>query len=84
MTSSQPEIVLGNEPSDRVVIIDDRSILSASPLTVVDIADFLACEFPPRANLLAPWLPRQGLAMIHARRGVGKTHIALGIASAVA
>ncbi len=53
-------------------------------LTVVGIADFLQAELPQRDALLAPWLPRQGLAMIYAKRGVGKTHIALNIAYAVA
>jgi RecA-family ATPase len=53
-------------------------------ISVCTITDFLAKEFPPRENILAPWLQRQGLAMIHARRGVGKTHVGLGIAFAVA
>jgi hypothetical protein len=56
---------------------------SGSP-EVVDLADFLARELPPRELLLAPWLPRQGLAMIHAYRGIGKTHVALGVGYAVA
>ena len=34
--------------------------------------------------MLTPWLPEQGLTMIHAPRGIGKTHIALGSAWAVA
>ncbi|MCZ6565212.1 MAG: AAA family ATPase, partial [Gammaproteobacteria bacterium] len=50
----------------------------------VTLAELLDKELPPRENVLAPWLPCQGLAMIHAPRGVGKTHIALGIAYAVA
>src|SRR3990167_4972934 len=32
-----------------------------------------------RENILSPWLPIQGLAMIYAPRGVGKTHVALGV-----
>lgn len=48
------------------------------------IVDFLTQEIPLRECILAPWLPSQGLAMIHAPRGVGKTHLALGIAYAVA
>jgi len=51
---------------------------------IVTVAELLEKELPPRENVLAPWLPCQGLAMIHAPRGVGKTHIALGIAYAVA
>ncbi len=53
-------------------------------LRAVQVDEFLAMEFPPRENILDPWLPRQGLAMIHAARGTGKTHVALGIACAVA
>jgi hypothetical protein len=34
--------------------------------------------------ILAPWLPTQGLAMVYSARGIGKTHLALGIAYAVA
>ena len=51
------------------------------PLTA---ADLLALDLPPRSLVLDPWLPTQGLAMIHLARGVGKTHLALGIACAVA
>ena len=54
------------------------------PLAAVTLADFLARDFPPREMLVAPWLPRQGLAMIYAARGVGKTHLALAGAYAVA
>ena len=50
----------------------------------VPISDFLQTSFPPRENILSPWLPIQGLAMIYAMPGVGKTHVSLGIACAVA
>ncbi|MEJ1298319.1 MAG: AAA family ATPase [Candidatus Sedimenticola sp. (ex Thyasira tokunagai)] len=52
-------------------------------LTTIDFGDLLNREFPPRENILAPWLPTQGLCMIYAGRGVGKTHMALGVAYAV-
>ncbi|MEJ1408029.1 MAG: AAA family ATPase [Candidatus Sedimenticola sp. (ex Thyasira tokunagai)] len=51
---------------------------------IVPISDFLRQKLPPREMLLTPWLPRQGLAMIHAPRGIGKTHVSLNIAYAVA
>jgi putative DNA primase/helicase len=51
------------------------------PLTA---AEFLVLDLPPRGLILDPLLPTQGLAMIHSARGVGKTHLALGIAYAVA
>ncbi len=53
-------------------------------LTACGITEFLQKEFPPRENLLDPWLPSQGIAMIHAFRGIGKTHVGLGIAYAIA
>ncbi len=54
------------------------------PLVVVGIHDFLRQELPPREEILSPWLLTQSLNMIHSWRGVGKTHVALGIAYAVA
>ena len=48
------------------------------------ISEFLGLDIKPRAHLLSPWLPEQGLCMLQAYRGVGKTHVALGIAFAVA
>lgn len=50
----------------------------------IGLADFLAMEIPPRELLLSPWLPEKGLAMIAAPRGIGKTHVALNVAYAVA
>jgi hypothetical protein len=53
-------------------------------LKILDGEQLLRAEFPPRSLMLAPWLPDQGLAMIYAPRGVGKTWIALSIAHAIA
>lgn len=53
-------------------------------LTSICINKFLALDLPPRELIMAPWLPTQGLTMIYAPRGVGKTHVSLGIAYAVA
>lgn len=50
----------------------------------IDYDKFLNTQLPPRQTLLAPWLPMQGLAMIHAPRGGSKTHVAHGTAWAVA
>lgn len=52
-------------------------------LNVANVFDFINMKLPPREFILSPWLPVQGLAMIYAPRGVGKTHVALGIAHAV-
>ncbi len=53
-------------------------------IKLVELDNFIRMDLPPRELLLAPWLPRQGLAMIHAYRGIGKTHVALAVAYAVA
>lgn len=56
---------------------DDRSPV------VVDLYDLLTTEIPIRKKIL-PWMPAQSISMIHAWRGVGKTHVALGISYAIA
>lgn len=50
----------------------------------VDLFDFMRLELPERENLIAPILQTQGIAMLHAQRGIGKTFIALSIAHMVA
>lgn len=55
-----------------------------TPLTVVDTPDFLEQSIPERRFLLYPVVPEQGLVMIYAHRGVGKTYTALHVAYAVA
>ena len=43
-----------------------------------------AAALPPRGALLGPWLREGSLSLLHGSRGVGKTHVALAIAHAVA
>jgi len=57
---------------------------AGTPLVVCDAAELLAKDLPPREMLLSPWLQSQSLSMIYAWRGIGKTHVALGIAYALA
>lgn len=64
------------------VILEQKDL--ASQLCVVNLLDFLQLDLPPRELILTPFLPRAGLCMVHAFRGVGKTHMSLGIAYAVA
>lgn len=52
-------------------------------LQIIDVHDFVKMPLLPRENILSPWLRVQGLVMIYAPRGIGKTHIALNIAYAV-
>lgn len=53
-------------------------------LIACSIHEFLSREIPPRDYLLEPVIPCQGIAMIHGPRGLGKTHVSLGIAYAIA
>ncbi|MGI9489153.1 MAG: AAA family ATPase [Geminicoccaceae bacterium] len=54
------------------------------PLTVVTAQALLDMELPEQELILDPWLKSQGLTMIHAWRGVGKTYVGLGCACAIA
>jgi len=55
-----------------------------SNVTAIALDDFLSLDIPPRETILAPWLPKCGLAMIHAPRGLGKTQVAVGTTWAMA
>lgn len=50
----------------------------------VNILELVSYQFKPREQILSPWLLTQSLNMLYAWRGVGKTHVALGIAYAIA
>jgi len=74
---------------EHVTYIDnniDKNItsLKSYDLKVIDLHEFIETELPTRDPILSPWLLNQSLAMIHSWRGTGKTHVALGIAYAVA
>lgn len=74
-----------NAELDRIAVeIDYRRAHPAPPIESINVFSFLAKDFPPRELMLAPWLAVQGLTMVAAPRGVGKTHIAVGVAYAVA
>jgi putative DNA primase/helicase len=53
-------------------------------LSFLTLTEFLSLKIKQRGMLLEPILPEKGLAMLYASRGTGKTHVALGIAFAVA
>ena len=55
-----------------------------SKVTAIALDKFLEMPLPPRETMLAPWLPKAGLVMLHAPRGLGKTHVAVGTTWAVA
>ena len=53
-------------------------------LKSLNIRDLLSLDIRPREMLLNPIIPEQGLVMIHAPRGIGKTHVSIMIAYMVA
>lgn len=65
-------------PAWKPVEVNDSPKLQA-----ISITDFLRYEFPPKESILDPWLPSQGLSLIYAPRGIGKTFLALSIMVAV-
>lgn len=70
--------LLKQAPAWKPIKINDSPKLQA-----ISITDFLRYEFPPKESILDPWLPSQGLSMIYAPRGIGKTFLALSITVAV-
>ncbi len=63
---------------------DYGSVEPTTRIRAVTLDEFLQMELPEREMILSPFLPSQGLGLLYAKRGVGKTHVALGIAYAVA
>ena len=53
-------------------------------LVVINMADFLSMELPERGFLLHPVIPTQGIVILYAPRGIGKTFAALSMSLAVA
>jgi putative DNA primase/helicase len=53
-------------------------------LRPLDLEQFLALPIKRREMVVDPIIPEKGLAMLYAPRGIGKTHVAIGIAYAAA
>lgn len=70
------KIVLGQDQNKEKYLMEE--------IVVVTLDEFLKKDIPPREMILSPILPSQGLVMIYAKTGVGKTFVALMMAYAVA
>ena len=57
---------------------------TAPSLVSLDMGEFLSMSIPERGYLLSPILPVQGIGIMYAPRGIGKTFAALSVAVAVA
>ena len=62
-------------------VIGERAVQG---FVIDELVSFLQRDIPPREHILSPWLPTQGLALVYATRGVGKTFFGLNVAYAVA
>ncbi len=56
----------------------------AATVVALSAQELIAREFPPREDYFGGWLTSQSLGMIHAWRGIGKTHFSLEVGYAVA
>lgn len=60
------------------------STINSTSLRVININEFLDMTLPPREYIIYPIFPKQGLIMIYANRGIGKTFVALHLACSIA
>jgi putative DNA primase/helicase len=81
-----------SNPSDVVALIESARKKWTLPdpgkkqrnASTIGLGELFAIELPPRELIFGPWLASQGLAMIYAQRGIGKTYFALNVAYAIA
>lgn len=73
-----------NGPDFEEVARKAKAAASRPPLQFLSASQLLALVLPPREFVIVPVLPAKGLAMLYGPRGLGKTHVALGLAWAVA
>jgi len=64
--------------------VGGKQVRQPEHLWPVPVEELLRREIKPREMLLDPILPGQGLAMLYAYRGIGKTFLALGKVAAIA
>ena len=62
----------------------EMALVKQHGLIALDMGEFLSMSIPERGYLLSPVLPVQGIGILYAPRGIGKTFAALSIAVAVA
>lgn len=81
-------LAMGNTSSDLVDLVcktpDYGSPNQKRKIIVVTMGEFLKMKLPVPEMILAPFIITQTLCLLYSKRGVGKTHVALGIAYAVA
>jgi putative DNA primase/helicase len=71
------------EEAERLGIANLEDLYKPKAIAI-PLGEFLAKELPERESIIQPCLPKQGLMMIYAKRGVGKTYFALFLACKIA
>jgi hypothetical protein len=80
-----PEDAPGRDSQDKDGPRDQAGKARAdSGIVALEISELLTRRFPPKESLLSPWVRLQDLVMIYSKRGVGKTHLCLALAYAIA
>lgn len=69
---------------DAAVKFEPRAEPEKDRLRPLDIHTLFARHIPEREMILDPVIPQKGLAMLYSARGIGKTHVAVGISCAAA
>lgn len=63
--------------------IDENVAQESTPYTKTNTKDFLLKSIPPREHIIGPFV-KQGLNMVYAPPGVGKTYFSMSLAFAIA
>lgn len=83
-TASEIGEIIGSARKKWKVANPLQAITEPLSLVAISLGDFIRRHIPPRGMIIKPIIPTQGLAMLYATRGIGKTYVALSIALAVA
>lgn len=86
LEAARAEVEAGRPPVEVLadLLATPAPIAAKRQLRPLSMGKFLDLPMKPRETLLAPWLPREGLAMVYAPRGLGKTWLSSSVAWAVA
>jgi hypothetical protein len=71
-------------PPDMTLVEFDPNVPNHTLPQSVSAGELMTYRLPPREMLVEPIIRAKGLAMLYGPRGLGKTHVALGIAWAAA
>lgn len=74
---SSPETEFKEE---EVLVVEQKK---TSKLIITETLDFLGKKFPPKEHIIGPFV-KQGLSMVYAPPGVGKTYFSMGLSYAIA